>query len=68
MRDYLSENQFSRFSADQIFNWVYKKFVFDLEGWSNVSKKIKDHFVENIVYRYLKLFGMVCLRMEQESF
>ena len=48
MRDYLTEHQFSRFSADQIFNWVYKKFVFDLDEWSNVSRKIKEHFKENI--------------------
>ena len=44
LREYLKERSFARFAADQIFNWVYKRFVFDPDQWTNVSKKIKEHF------------------------
>ncbi len=48
LRDYLSEKGFARFSADQIFQWIYKNKINDLALWSNVSKKIKEDFFENL--------------------
>jgi len=44
LRDYLADLGMARFGADQVYDWVYRKYVFDPLNWNNVSKKIKDHF------------------------
>lgn len=43
LRDHLKENGFAKFAADQVYNWIFKRYQFDMDQWSNVSKKIKDH-------------------------
>lgn len=48
LRDYFKENGLSKFVADQIYDWVYKKFVFAPENWSNISNKVKTHLIENL--------------------
>lgn len=45
LRDYIAELGLAKFSADQIYQWVYQKWVLHPEGWSNVSKKIREHFL-----------------------
>lgn len=47
LRSYCVENGFSRFNGDQIYSWVYKKYEFDLDNWSNISKKLKEHLALN---------------------
>jgi len=46
--EYLIENGYSKFVAGQVFDWVYKKKELDPTIWTNVSKKLKDHFIEKI--------------------
>jgi 23S rRNA (adenine2503-C2)-methyltransferase len=48
LRDYLVELKFQKFAADQIYNWVYKKNVYDPSLWSNVGAKLKEHFLINV--------------------
>lgn len=48
LRDYLAEKGFAKFAADQIYQWLYKNFEKDPENWTNVSKKIKEDFIENM--------------------
>lgn len=48
LRDYLSEKGFARFSADQIYQWIYKNKIADMSQWTNVSKKIKEDFFQNL--------------------
>ncbi|MBL6990393.1 MAG: 23S rRNA (adenine(2503)-C(2))-methyltransferase RlmN [Bacteriovoracaceae bacterium] len=43
LREYFSSNSLSKFSADQIFGWCYKKYMFEVDCWSNVSNKTKAH-------------------------
>ncbi|MBD65645.1 MAG: 23S rRNA (adenine(2503)-C(2))-methyltransferase RlmN [Halobacteriovoraceae bacterium] len=38
---------FSSFNSKQIFDWIYKKHQFDLNEWSNISKKLKAYLIEN---------------------
>ena len=38
----LVERGFSKFNAKQIFDWVYKKHNFEIESWSNISKKLRE--------------------------
>lgn len=47
LREELQSNGFAKFSADQIFNWLYKRWEMDLDKWSNVSAKIKKHLLDN---------------------
>lgn len=47
MRTVLKENGFPRFAADQVYQWIYKHYVFDMGQWSNVGKKVKAFFFEN---------------------
>lgn len=47
LKENLVEAGFSKFNADQIYSWIYKKYEFDIENWTNISKKLKDYLVEN---------------------
>ena len=47
MRILFSENGLAKFGADQVFQWIYKKGVIHMDGWTNVSKKIKAFLSEN---------------------
>jgi 23S rRNA (adenine2503-C2)-methyltransferase len=47
LREYLLSEGFAKYAADQIYRWIYRHQIFDLEGWSNVSKKIKEHASSN---------------------
>ncbi|GAB4410184.1 MAG: bifunctional tRNA (adenosine(37)-C2)-methyltransferase TrmG/ribosomal RNA large subunit methyltransferase RlmN [Bacteriovoracaceae bacterium] len=49
LRQELVENGFAKFSADQIFNWLYKRWVIDMDQWSNVSAKIKNYLKEKYI-------------------
>ena len=55
LRDYLSAKSFSRFAADQVFNWIYKRLIFDPDKWTNVSKKIKEHFGQELCLELPKI-------------
>jgi 23S rRNA (adenine2503-C2)-methyltransferase len=45
---FLVEHGFNKFSATQIFDWLYKKKIVDIEQWSNVSKKCREFIKENV--------------------
>lgn len=49
LRQELVDNGFAKFSADQIFNWLYKRWVMDMDQWSNVSAKIKNYLKEKYI-------------------
>ncbi len=55
LKDLLKENGFSPFGATQIFDWVYKKWVFDPLEWSNVSKGAKEFLNTNYDMSLLKI-------------
>lgn len=46
LRQELVDNGFAKFSADQIFNWLYKRWVMDMDQWSNVALKIRNFLKE----------------------
>lgn len=55
LRSYLVEHGFAKFAADQIFDWVYRKFIFDPEDWSNVSKKMRDYIKDDLDFSLPKI-------------
>lgn len=48
LADFLVENGYNKFSASQIFDWLYKKKIIDIEQWSNVSKKCREFLKQNV--------------------
>jgi 23S rRNA (adenine2503-C2)-methyltransferase len=60
LESYLVDNGFSKFNADQIFQWVYKKFCFDPALWSNISKKLKEHLNQHIDLSVPKIIWNAC--------
>ena len=50
LRDYLSEKGLAKFSADQVYQWMYKLQERDMSKWTNVSKKIREDFAANFDY------------------
>ncbi len=55
LKDILKQNGLSPFGATQIFDWVYKKWVFDPQEWTNVSKGSKEFLSENYDLSLLKI-------------
>lgn len=47
LKDILVKNGLPAFSAQQIFQWVYRKFIIDIEAWSNISKSVKSFIGDN---------------------
>jgi len=42
LKELLKSKGYSSFVGDQIFQWVYKHFVFDPSGWANVKQSLRD--------------------------
>jgi 23S rRNA (adenine2503-C2)-methyltransferase len=48
LEDLLVEKGFSRFFADQVFHWIYKRFQFSPSNWLNISKNLKTFLEEEM--------------------
>ncbi len=46
----LVESGFKKFNARQVFEWIYKKRVFDYDGMSNLSKRLRSFLQENFSF------------------
>jgi 23S rRNA (adenine2503-C2)-methyltransferase len=44
----LVDNGFKKFNARQLYEWVYKKKVFDIRQMSNLSKQLRDFLAINM--------------------
>ena len=42
LKKILIENNLSHYSADQIFLWLYRRQVFDIDRWTNISKTHRE--------------------------
>jgi 23S rRNA (adenine2503-C2)-methyltransferase len=51
----LVEQELNKFAAHQIFDWVYKKRVYDPEKWSNIAKATRLWLKENIDFSLPKI-------------
>lgn len=48
LQSHFVEKGFPKFSAKQVYNWLYQNWEFDPENWTNISKKVKAYLVENL--------------------
>jgi 23S rRNA (adenine2503-C2)-methyltransferase len=55
LRELLVSEGFAKFNADQIFHWLYKKFEFHPDQWSNVSIKLKNFLTEKTSFALPKI-------------
>jgi 23S rRNA (adenine2503-C2)-methyltransferase len=46
LRDHLKSAGLAKFAADQVYNWLFKKYQFDMDKWTNVSSKVKANLEE----------------------
>lgn len=51
----LTEKGMSGFGASQVFDWVYKKWNFNPEEWTNVSNKTKELLLNEYDFSLLKV-------------
>lgn len=47
LKEALTSAGLKAFSADQIFQWLYRHFEYDLDKWTNISKSAKTFIQEN---------------------
>ncbi|KEH97682.1 23S rRNA (adenine(2503)-C(2))-methyltransferase RlmN [Clostridium massiliodielmoense] len=47
LKDWMDTNGESKFRAKQIFQWIYKKAVFNFDDMTNISKETKEKLKEN---------------------
>lgn len=47
LEELLLENGFKKFNAKQLFTWIYQSKKKNPEDWTNISKKLKEFFLEN---------------------
>lgn len=60
LRDYLVATGNARFAADQVFLWVYRQFNFDPSTWTNISKKIRQQFADELDFSLPEVVFDVC--------
>ena len=58
LQDHLVSSGFPKFSAGQIYSWIYKKRELNLDDWSNVSNKLKDYLHNEMVLNFLELVDL----------
>lgn len=52
---YLIENGFKKYNADQVFDWLYKKRVYDFNKMSNLNKKLIEFLNKNISVDFISV-------------
>ena len=55
LKDYISKLNQNKFISTQIFDWIYKKKVFDFNKMTNLSNPIRQHFNENFKINLLNI-------------
>ena len=55
LEDYFQELGEKKFRATQIYDFLYKKRINNIEKMSNISKDIKKHLSENFSFDRIKL-------------
>lgn len=47
LRQVFEKEGLAKYAADQIYAWIYRHYNFDMNNWTNVSKKTKKFLFEN---------------------
>lgn len=55
LTSYLEENGYSKFVSKQIYDWIYKKCVFDFDKMSNIKLELREQLKKDFDISMLKL-------------
>ncbi len=55
LEEILIENNFKKFNATQIVDWIYKKKEYDFDNMSNISKNLISFLNENFYIKFLEV-------------
>ena len=55
LTSYLEENGYSKFVSKQIYDWIYKKRVFDFDKMSNIKLELREQLKKDFDISMLKL-------------
>ncbi len=55
LEDYLIKNDFKKYNATQIIEWIYEKNIMDFNMMSNLSKKLISFCNENFIFELPKV-------------
>lgn len=55
LTSYLEDNGYSKFVSKQIYDWIYKKRVFDFDKMSNIKLELREQLKKNFDISMLKL-------------
>lgn len=55
LKDVLKDNGLSPFISKQLFDWIYKKNILNMDEWSNIGKKVKDFLSETYDFNLPKI-------------
>lgn len=53
--NFLELNNFKKYNATQIFEWIYKKKIYDINKMSNLGKELKEFLKENFSFDMLEI-------------
>ena len=48
LQEHFVSQGFPKFSAKQVYNWLYQNWEYDPDKWSNISKKLKEYIKEEM--------------------
>ena len=65
LKELILELGLQRFVADQLFQWIHKKFVFDFNDMSNLSKKSREILEKNFIVQPMK--EVKCFHSAEEN-
>lgn len=55
LTSYLEDNKYSKFVSKQIYDWIYKKRVFDFDKMSNIKLELREQLKKDFDISMLKL-------------
>ena len=55
LTSYLEDNGYSKFVSKQIYDWIYKKLVFDFDKMSNIKLELREQLKKDFDISMLKL-------------
>lgn len=55
LTSYLEDNGYSKFGSKQIYDWIYKKRVFDFDKMSNIKLELREQLKKDFDISMLKL-------------
>ena len=59
LEEFITQNGFPKYRAHQIYNWLYKQGVLDIQDMNNLSNDLKSFLIDNTIVSTLTLFKQV---------